>query len=62
MKNCELAIGILVGIAIGKACENLTPKQPIKPVLPCEREAHCECLPPKKPDCKSCYYKRYKRC
>ena len=63
MKNCELAIGIVVGVLIGKACKNLKYEHPIKPVLPCECGCcHCAPKPPPKPDCKDCYYQRYKRC
>ena len=60
MKNCDLAVGLIVGILIGKTCQNLTPKRPIKPVLPCERDNRRQ--PIKKPDCEKCYYQRYKRC
>lgn len=64
MKNCELAVGIIVGLIIGETCKNIKPKQPIKPVLPCECwEKDCpHRKPSQKPDCEKCYYQRYKRC
>ena len=60
MKNCELAVGIIVGVLIGKACQDLKRKHPIKPDLPCKCEDCCR--PPKKPNCDKCYYQIYKRC